>query len=79
MTTECGAGLHDGVRVVANCSLEPGHTGWHADDELARAWAPTVPVDELPHMPGCTDPGHRPLTSLCTTEPYRTGIPWASA
>jgi hypothetical protein len=90
MTTECGAGLHDGVRVVANCSLEPGHTGWHADDELARAWAPTVPVEpyerptlddrgELRHMPGCTDPDHRPLTSLCTTEPYRTGIPWASA
>jgi hypothetical protein len=106
---ECGAGLHDGLRVVAHCSLEPGHTGWHTDDELAHAWAPTVPVysnespplarvinvpllpdptgitealigtAELPHMPGCTDPDHRPLTSLCTTEPYRTGIPWASA
>jgi hypothetical protein len=80
---ECGAGLYDGVRVVAHCGLERGHTGYHLDvypaEVEARAWAPTVPVNELPHMPGCTDPDHRPLTSLCTTEPYRTGIPWASA
>lgn len=77
MTTECGAGLHDGLRVVAHCSLEPGHTGWH--DAGDCVWPATVPADDLPHMPGCTDPGHRPLTSLCTTEPYRTGIPWTSA